>query len=127
MYAEVDVFISNYTIVDPEIFQLWIEGYSCELIIAHALSFSHSNTIFRKATEAVTLLKQKSVAQLMGAPLELIASDVLDHYRTYSLLERLLSQPTKLSEQPAFQLEPQSRALLIEKSVFVPRTNYYNC
>lgn len=73
------------------------------------------NLRFFLATEAVTLLKQKSVAQLMGAPLELIASDVLDHYRTYSLLERLLSQPTKLSEQPAFQLEPQSRSLLIEK------------
>lgn len=67
------------------------------------------------ATEAVTMLKQKGFAQIMGAPLELIVSDVLDHYRTYSLLERLLALPTKLSEQPSFQLEPQSRALLIEK------------
>lgn len=31
MYAEVDVFISNYTLVDPDIYQLWTEGYSCEL------------------------------------------------------------------------------------------------
>lgn len=54
----------------------------------------------------------------MGAPLELVASDVLDHYRTYSLLERLLFAPTKLSEQPSFQLEPFSQHLLIEK--------YYN-
>lgn len=61
------------------------------------------------------MLKQKGVAQIMGAPLELIVSDVLDHYRTYSLLERLLALPTKLSEQPSFQLEPQSRSLLIEK------------
>lgn len=30
MYAEVDVFISNYTLVDPDIYQLWIEGYTCE-------------------------------------------------------------------------------------------------
>lgn len=30
MYAEVDVFISNYTLVDADIFQLWTEGYSCE-------------------------------------------------------------------------------------------------
>lgn len=30
MYADVDVFISNYTLVDPEIYQLWIEGYSCK-------------------------------------------------------------------------------------------------
>ncbi len=51
----------------------------------------------------------------MGAPLELVASDVLDHYRTYSLLERLVCAPTKLSEQPSCQLEPQSQQLLIEK------------
>lgn len=70
------------------------------------------------ATEAVHFQNTKGVARNMGAPLELIASDVLDHYRTYSLLERLLYTPTKLSEQPSFQLEPQSQQLLIEK--------YYN-
>lgn len=51
----------------------------------------------------------------MGAPLELIASDVLDHYRTYSLLERFLFTPLKLAEQPSFQLEVQSQQLLIDK------------
>lgn len=94
MFAEVDVFISNYTLVDPELYQLWIEGYS--------------------STEAVTLLKQKG-NMMVGIPLDLITSDVLDHYRTYSLLERILHTPPKLSEQPSFQLEPQSRNLLIEK------------
>ena len=29
--TEVDVFISNYTLVDPEIYQLWIEGYTGKL------------------------------------------------------------------------------------------------
>lgn len=52
---------------------------------------------------------------MTGASLELIASDVLDHYRTYSLLEKLLSHPTKLQEQLAFQIEPQTKQLLIEK------------
>lgn len=52
---------------------------------------------------------------MAGIPLDLITSDVLDHYRTYSLLERVLHTPSKLSEQPSFQLEPQSRSLLIEK------------
>lgn len=51
----------------------------------------------------------------MGAPLELVASDVLDHYRTYALLERLLNAPTKLSEQPSFQLDADNQQLLIEK------------
>lgn len=48
-------------------------------------------------------------------PYDLINSEVLDHYRNYSLLERLLHTPSTLSEQPTFQLEPQSCNLLIEK------------
>lgn len=31
MLSEVDVFISNYTLVDPEIYQLWVDGHSCKL------------------------------------------------------------------------------------------------
>lgn len=30
MYTEVDVFVGNYTLIDPEIYQLWIEGCSCK-------------------------------------------------------------------------------------------------
>ncbi|XP_021933150.1 acidic fibroblast growth factor intracellular-binding protein isoform X4 [Zootermopsis nevadensis] len=67
------------------------------------------------ASEAVTALNQRGVIQQSGATLELVASDVLDHYRTYSLLERLLHNPPKLAEQLAFQIEPQTRRLLIEK------------
>lgn len=32
MLSELDVFISNYIIVDPEIYQLWIEGYTSECL-----------------------------------------------------------------------------------------------
>ncbi|XP_018565406.1 acidic fibroblast growth factor intracellular-binding protein isoform X2 [Anoplophora glabripennis] len=93
--TEVDVFISNYTLVDPEIFQLWVEGHT--------------------ASEAVAILNDKGLGIKTGASLELIASDVLDHYRTYALLEKLLSSPNKLQEQLAFQIDPQTRLLLIEK------------
>ncbi|EDW95273.2 acidic fibroblast growth factor intracellular-binding protein [Drosophila yakuba] len=93
--ADVDVFISNYTIVDPEIYQLWIEGFS--------------------SSEAVSYLKQKGFGHSMGAPSDLIASDVLDHYRTYSLIELYLNAPTKLMEQSCFQLEPHMRDLITEK------------
>ena len=51
----------------------------------------------------------------MGVHLDLITSDVLDHYRTYSLIERLLHAPIKLIEQCCFQLEPETRDLIIEK------------
>ncbi|XP_063392399.1 acidic fibroblast growth factor intracellular-binding protein isoform X2 [Cydia fagiglandana] len=95
MYTEVDVFVSNYTLIDPEIYQLWIEGCS--------------------SSEAVSTLHQRGVAKQMGASVELIASDVLDHYRTFALLERLLTVPTKLSEQMVFQIDEATKQMLIEK------------
>ncbi|XP_033213423.1 acidic fibroblast growth factor intracellular-binding protein [Belonocnema kinseyi] len=95
MLSEVDVFVSNYTLVDPEVYQLWVDGYS--------------------SSDAVNILQQRGVCQQTNAPIELLASDVLDHYRTYSLLDRLLQTPTKLaSEQLAFQIEPQTSQMLIE-------------
>lgn len=124
MYAEVDVFISNYTLVDADIFQLWTEGYSCMYNPIHRTITKNCAFVNQKfalffvahlATEAVHFQNTKGVARNMGAPLELIASDVLDHYRTYSLLERFLYTPVKLSEQPSFQLEAQSQQLLIDK------------
>ncbi|KAK9891719.1 hypothetical protein WA026_016515 [Henosepilachna vigintioctopunctata] len=95
MSAEIDVFISNYTLVDPEIYELWVEGQT--------------------ARDAVATLNDRGLGRETGASLELIASDVLDHYRTYALLEKLLINPNKLQEQLAFQIEPQTRQILIEK------------
>lgn len=95
MLSEVDVFISNYTLVDPEVYQLWVDGHS--------------------SSEAVSILHQRGICQQTNATIELVASDVLDHYRTYSLLERLLSIPKKLtSEQISFQIEPQTSQMLID-------------
>lgn len=37
--TEVDVFISNYTLVDPEIFQLWVEGHTGDTFINSILLF----------------------------------------------------------------------------------------
>lgn len=67
------------------------------------------------ASEAVAVLQQDIALKQSGTTIELIASDVLNHYRTYSLLERLLHNPPKLAEQLAFQIEPQNKQLLIEK------------
>ena len=67
------------------------------------------------ATEAVNTLESREIVQQTGASLDLVESDVLDHYRTYNLLEKLLHNPIKLAEQLSFQLEPQTQQLLIEK------------
>lgn len=39
MCAEVDVFISNYTLVDPEIYELWINGYTGKVSKLNKTSF----------------------------------------------------------------------------------------
>lgn len=49
---------------------------------------------------------------------DLIISDVLDHYRTFQLIEKLLHNPTQLSEQWTFQITPKNQKILIDK--------YYN-
>lgn len=70
---------------------------------------------FLLANDAVSILHQRGICQQTDAPLQLVASDILDHYRTYALLEKLLHTPTKLvSEQLAFQIEPQTSQMLIE-------------
>ncbi|KAK9498337.1 hypothetical protein O3M35_002992 [Rhynocoris fuscipes] len=93
MIPDVDVFISNYTIVDPEVYQLWVDGCTAEA----AVDVVHKNAFKSEHT------------------LDLVKSDVSDHYRTYSLLEKLLHNPPKLAEQLHFQIEPLTRQLLIEK------------
>lgn len=71
--------------------------------------------MFLLASEAVSILHQRGICQQTNASIELVASDVLDHYRTYSLLERLLAIPKKLtSEQLSFQIEPQTSQMLID-------------
>lgn len=115
MYAEVDVFISNYTLVDPDIYQLWLEGIPCKYLDSISSLGEISTQIIFTASESVRHLKKKAGDQFVSVPIEIFVSDVLDHYRTYSLIERLLFSPPKLTEQSSFQLEPHARNLLIEK------------
>lgn len=95
MIADVDVFVGNNTLIDPEVFQLWLEGYS--------------------AQDAAIALHTNEGMKESEIPLELLKSDVLDHYRTLQMLERLLHSPVHLAEQWTFQLMPQTQEMLIEK------------
>lgn len=68
------------------------------------------------AAEAVNILQQRGECRQGNiTTVELLNSDVLGHYRTYTLLEKLLHTPVKLTnEQLAFQIEPQTSQMLIE-------------
>lgn len=75
--------------------------------------FKYTN-ISNSICSSEAVVKQKKVIS-HSIPLEFIASDVLDHYRTYALIEKLLYTPQKLDQTGSFQLEKQSRIVLIEK------------
>lgn len=65
------------------------------------------------SSEAVIQQRKKISPNI---PLDLIASDVLDHYRTYTCIERYLDSPQKLESSALnFQLEKTSKMLIIEK------------
>lgn len=95
MLAEVDVFVGNNTLIDPEVFQLWLQGYS--------------------AQDAAVTLHHNERMKETDIPLDLLKSDVLDHYRTLQMLERLLHSPVHLAEQWTFQLAPQTQRMLIAR------------
>lgn len=64
------------------------------------------------SSEAVIRQRKKVSSNI---PLDLIASDVLDHYRTYSHLEKFLDAPQKLDSSLSFQLEKASKMLIIDQ------------
>lgn len=64
------------------------------------------------SSEAVIRQRKKVSSSI---PLDLIASDVLDHYRTYSHLEKFFDAPQKLDSSISFQLEKASKMLIIDR------------
>lgn len=92
---DVDIFVGNDTIIDPEVYQLWLDGLT--------------------AQEAVATLQQRGVLLQTGATATLLMSDTLDHYRTFQMLEKLLQNPNMLADQWTFQVEPKTQRMLIEK------------
>lgn len=67
------------------------------------------------AIEAVCQLKGKALLQ-QGSNVEMLQSEIEDHYRTYSLLERLLHNPSKIKDhQLEFQIQPEIMSMLIQR------------
>lgn len=97
MECSVDVFVGNTTVIDPEIYQLWVDGNS--------------------AHEAADVLQKRGILQQWGANMDLLMSDVLDHYRTFHMLEKTLHTPLKLTAtgEWTFQIDGDTQQLLIEK------------
>ncbi|CAL8306127.1 unnamed protein product [Arctogadus glacialis] len=95
MAVELDVFVGNTTIMDEEVYQLWLDG----------------NTV----NDAVKVRMGSEGMEEYEASAEVVMSDTMDQYRTFQMCERLLHNPTKLANQLLFQIPPHRQAMLIER------------
>jgi hypothetical protein len=113
-----EIFVSNYTLVDNEIYELWVEGVSGTFMLWSLLSMKNwciicfnyniDDNIYKLlyflAIEAVCQLKGKALLQ-QGSNVEMLQSEIEDHYRTYSLLDHQLE----------FQIQPEIMSMLIQR------------
>ncbi|NWV56965.1 FIBP protein, partial [Daphoenositta chrysoptera] len=70
MSSDLDVFVGNTTLIDEEVYRLWLDGHS--------------------VAEAVARRLRGGVLEREGTSVAVLQSDTRDHYRTFQMLERLL-------------------------------------
>lgn len=93
--ATLDVFVGNFTIIDFELYDLWLNGLP--------------------VLDAAYVLQKGEMQQSSGVTIEDIISEVHDHYRLFNHLEKVLQNPTLLADQQIHQIDAESQRLLIEK------------
>lgn len=67
------------------------------------------------AQEAAKTIVENEFSILGNVHEDLVISYVLDQYRTFQMIEKLLHIPMQLSEQWTFQMTPATQRILIEK------------
>ncbi|NXB60392.1 FIBP protein, partial [Struthidea cinerea] len=95
MSSDLDVFVGNTTLIDEEVYRLWLDGHS--------------------VAEAVARRLRGGVLEREGTSVAVLQSDTRDHYRTFQMLERLLHAPPRLLQQLLFQIPPERQALLVQR------------
>ena len=94
MTSELDIFVGHTTLIDEDVYRLWLEGYS--------------------GSEAVVLRVRSGILEQAGATAAVLQSHTMDRCRTCHVPERRLRAPPKLLHQLIVQIPPSGQALLIE-------------
>ncbi|XP_028403891.1 acidic fibroblast growth factor intracellular-binding protein B-like isoform X2 [Dendronephthya gigantea] len=92
---EVDVFVTDPTTLDLEVYNLWLKGYSEQEAAEHQTKHGY--------------------LQQVGATPAIIASDIADQYRVFLVLEHFLQTPTLLATQLILQIPSDVQDRLIER------------
>ncbi|XP_070578907.1 acidic fibroblast growth factor intracellular-binding protein-like isoform X2 [Ptychodera flava] len=93
--SDINVFVGNTSYIDPEVYQLWLDGLS--------------------ATDAVYARQHTGILRKTGATRDMLQYDTLDYYRTFSMLEKILHHPPQIANQMLLQIPPSTQKMLIEK------------
>ncbi|XP_022329419.2 acidic fibroblast growth factor intracellular-binding protein-like [Crassostrea virginica] len=91
----VDVFVGNYTLIDFELYDLWLNGYT--------------------AQEAALFLQKSGIVQRADVSMEIVYSDIQDQYRLFNSLEKLLKNPPKLMDQQIYQMDAEMQRQIIQR------------
>lgn len=69
----------------------------------------------RPVNESAEFVKRDEAEFLKNFSDDLIVADILDQYRTFALIEKLLPCPAKLSEDWTFRMAESTKITLVEK------------
>lgn len=72
------------------------------------------NSYICTAQEAAAVLQQRGGLG-PATSIDLLLSDIFDHYRTYSMLEKLILYPPRLMDQWIFQMDADTQEMVISK------------
>ncbi|XP_071963646.1 acidic fibroblast growth factor intracellular-binding protein-like [Antedon mediterranea] len=89
--SEVLVFVGNMTLIDKDVFRLWLEG------------------------KAVTEASRLTSGKFVNVKLQYIISDIEDNYRNFMAIEKYLRNPLSLSHQVMFQIPHKTQEFLIQE------------
>ncbi|XP_041354579.1 acidic fibroblast growth factor intracellular-binding protein-like [Gigantopelta aegis] len=93
--SEVDVFVGNHTIIDTDLYELWLKG--CLV------------------NEAASILQKQGILHTFSATIDDLVSDTVDNFRLFVNLEKLLKNPTKVQDQQIYQIDPDTQKMIIER------------
>ena len=92
---DVDVLVTDNTTVDLVLFDYWLDGFSVE--------------------QSLEMVRRTEARFLKHFSNDFVVVDILDQYRTFALIEKLLPCPSKLNEDWTFRLSDATKVTLVEK------------
>lgn len=67
------------------------------------------------AAEAADVMKDQKFDLNFDVSLDILLSEVHDHFRLYTMMEPLMKHPLRMKDEMLFQLSPVVKGVLVER------------